>query len=99
MVRLFSFVVRSVRDVRQARIEIGILNRRQDFLKFVLEDGVIMASFDLPAAPFFGPQLTWTIDQVAEQLNDLAGDTAARVGGKLWFDESSRRSADREESA
>ena len=99
MVRIFSYVVRSVRDVRQARIEIGILNRRQDYLKFVLADGVIEASFDLPAAPLFGSQLLWMLDQVAEQLNDLASDAAARVNGKLWFDEPSRRSADRGESA
>ena len=65
----------------------------------MLADGVITASFDLPAAPFFGPQLLWTLDQVAEQLDDLAGDAAARVSGKLWFDEPPRRSADREESA
>ena len=99
MVRIFSYLACSVRDVRQARIEIGILNRRQDFLKFVLADGIITASFDLPAAPFFGPQLLWTIAQVAEQLDDLAGDTAVRVGGKLWLDESLRLRSDTEESA
>jgi hypothetical protein len=99
IVRIFSYVARSVRDVRQTRVEIGILNRRQDFLKFVLSDGIVTASFDLPAAPFVGPQLLWTIEQVAKQLDDLAADTAARVGGKLWFDESSKPQFHVDESA
>ncbi|HYO39586.1 MAG TPA: hypothetical protein VER39_08015 [Nocardioidaceae bacterium] len=99
LVRIFSFVVSSVRDVRQARIEVGILNRRQDFLKFVLGDGLITATCDLPAAPFVGQQLLWMIDQVAEQLDDLAVDAAQRVGGKLWFDELGQSASDREESA
>ncbi len=98
MIRIFSYVVRSVRDVRQARIEVGILNKRQDYLKFVLADGVITASFDLPATPFMSPQLLWALDQLGDQLDDLACDAAVRVGGKLWF-EGSQRPSDREESA
>ena len=86
MVRVFSYVVRSVRDTRQARIEVGILNRRTPLLKFTLEDGVITATHELLAAPFVGPQLLNALDLITEVLNDLAGDAALRVGGKLWFD-------------
>ena len=87
VVRLFSYVVRSVRDTRQARVEVGILNRRTPLLKFTLEDGVIVATAELLAAPFVGPQLLNTLDVMCEQLSDLAADAALRVGGKLWFDE------------
>jgi hypothetical protein len=101
LVRLFSFVVRSIRDVRQARIEVGILNRRTQLLKFTVEDGTITATYDLPAAPFFGSQLLFTIDRVSELLNDIAADTASRVNGKLWFDDvrDAAPSAGREDSA
>lgn len=86
VVRLFSYVVRSVRDRRQARIEIGILNRRTPLLKFHLDERVITATYDLPAVPLLGTQLLHTIDRVSELLNDLAGDLALRVDGKLWLD-------------
>lgn len=101
LLRLFSFVVRSVRDVRQARIEIGILNLRTPLLKFTFEHGTITATYDLPAAPFFGTQLTLAIDRMSELLNEIAEDCATRVGGKLWLDgvEDATPSQGREESA
>lgn len=86
LVRLFSFVVRGIRDARQAQIEVGILNRRTQLLKFTFKDGTITATYDLPAAPFFGSQLMLTIDRMSELLNDIAADCVIRVNGKLWFD-------------
>ena len=91
VVRLFSYVVRSVKDLRQARIEVGILNRRTPYLKFTLEEGTIVASYELAAGPFVGPLLLNTIDRVSELLNEIAADSATRVSGKLWF-------ADREDA-
>jgi hypothetical protein len=100
IVRLYSYVVRSVRDIRQARIEVDILNRRTDLLKFHVADGVITASYDLSAVPFIGPQLLHALDRATELLNDLAEDAALRVGGKLWFDKfEDEASTDLEESA
>ena len=84
VLRIFSFPVRSVRDVRQARIEVGVLNRRTPLLKFYLEDGVITATYDLPAVPFVGSQLLHVLEGVTRWLDDLAEDTALRVGGRLW---------------
>ena len=91
VVRLFSYVVRSVKDLRQARIEVGILNRRTPYLRFTLEEGTIVASYELAAGPFVGPLLLNTIDRVTELLNEVAADSATRVSGKLWF-------ADREDA-
>ncbi len=85
VLRIFSFPVRSVRDVRQARIEVGVLNRRTPLLKFYLEDGVITATYDLPAVPFVGSQLLHVLEGVTRWLDDLAEDTALRVGGRLWL--------------
>lgn len=99
LVQVFSYVVSAVRNVRQARLEIGILNHRQDLLKFVLANGAIMASYSLPAVPFAGAQLVWALDHVEEQLEDLARDAALRVGGRLWFDAMPSATTDQEESA
>jgi hypothetical protein len=84
-VHVFSIVAASVRDLRQARIEVEILNRRQRYLKFHAGNGVITASYDLPAAPFVGPQLLCVLERIVEDLDDIAADTARRVRGRLWF--------------
>ena len=42
-----------------------------------------MATYDLSPAPFVGLQQLWTIDPVAEQVDDLAGDAAVRAGASL----------------
>lgn len=44
MVRILNYMVRAVRDRRQARIEIGILNRRTPLLEFHLDDRVVKAT-------------------------------------------------------
>ena len=99
IVRLFSIVVGSVRDARQARTEVGILNRRTPLLKFTFDHATITAIYDLPAAPFVGGQLTATIDRVTELLNELAADTADRVCGKLWFEGVAEAPSRHEDSA
>lgn len=86
MVQMFSYLVSSVRNVRQARIEVALLNQRQDYFKFVLTDRMIVASVDLPAAPFVGPLFRYTLDLMVARLDEIANDTAVRVSGRLWFD-------------
>ena len=87
LVRIFSHAVCGVRNLDQAAIEIGILNRRTPLIKFYLSGDAIVAAADLPAAPFVGPQLRHLIENVLELLNDLARDLALRVDGHLILDE------------
>ena len=93
MVSIFSFMVVSVRNVRQARIEVGLLNRRQDYLRFTLHDGTITATLDLLAAPFVSELFRNMVTMVCEQLDEISIDTAARVGGRLWLDDMEERAA------
>lgn len=85
MLSVFGFVVTSVRDIRQAEIEVRRLNERLDYLRFILADGTITAKLDLLAVPFVPQLLRNTLDLVSEQLDDIAADTALRVNGRLWL--------------
>lgn len=91
VVRLFSFLVVRVRDKRQAHLEVGILNRRSKLVRFHVDGDVIVAAYDLPAAPFSGEQLLHVLDEVCETVNSIAADTAVRVRGKLWFEDLAQR--------
>ena len=87
-VRIFSHLVVNA-NVRQARIEVDILNRRTGFLKFVLADRAIVASVDLPAAPFVAAHLRGVLDLAAEVLNEVVDDLALRTNGRSVVDRAS----------
>lgn len=85
-VRLFSHVVCDVRRTRQARIEMDVLNRRTADICFYLDEDTVVAEAYVQARPFAAQHLTDLLDHMLETLDDLAGDFAARVEGRTFFD-------------
>lgn len=90
-VRIFSHIVEGVLSSRQARIEADILNRQHRQLKFAVQDRRLVASIDLPAAPFVAQHLRDMLDLADEVLNDIADDLVLRTSGRLFFNSKSPR--------
>ena len=84
-VRVFTTVVGGTKRVRQAEIEVGILNRRLPGLKFYVADGSVVAAADLPATPFVSSQLLHLIAYMDDVLGRVVPDLATRVGGHVHF--------------
>lgn len=82
VVRLVSCVVKDVQNLEQARLEVGLLNRDVDPLKFVVVDDNVMASVHLPAWPFVPEHLRSTLALVSETVDRVDDDLALRVRGR-----------------
>jgi hypothetical protein len=98
LVQVFSHVVVKVANAGQARIEADILNRAHRQLKFTVEDRTVVATIDLPGAPYVTQHLRDAIDLARETLVVLADDLALRTGGRLFFAPPRHTPADREDS-
>lgn len=81
VVELFGFGALDVTDLERAAFEVGVLNRDERFLKFVLEDDRVMARIHLPAWPFVPEHLRSMLTLMSSRLDELDEDLVARVGG------------------
>lgn len=81
VVELFGFAALDVTALDRAVFEVGVLNRDERFLKFVLEDDRVMARIHLPAWPFVPEHLRSMLTLMSARLDDLDEDLVARVGG------------------
>jgi len=86
VVELFSFVVRGALDKERAAFEVAVLNRDTRMIKFVLLDDAVLATLHLPAAPFAPRNLRALVAAMAEVIDRVDDDLAARVGGRLGLD-------------
>jgi hypothetical protein len=82
VIELFSFVVRDVTDLEAARLEVGILNRDLNFVKFVAQDSWILAQLQIPSYPFSPMVLRSMLSFMTSTLDDIDDDLALRTGGR-----------------
>lgn len=86
-VDLYSELVVGVDDLDRAAAEVAILNRSHPIAKFVLRDQLVSLHYRIVAWPFAPSQLRVAVASLLEEVDELARDLAARVGG-LRFAES-----------
>ncbi len=86
VVEMFSFVVRGALDKERAAFEVAVLNRDTRMVKFVLLNDAVLATLHLPAAPFAPRNLRALVAAMAEVIDRVDDDLAARVGGRLGLD-------------
>ena len=85
-VDVFSHVVTDFEDAERADQEVAILNRSHPFAKFYVRDDVIVMRYRQFAIPFVPQQLRSVLAQLLSDIDDLARDLAARVGGRRFFE-------------
>lgn len=85
---LFSFLVLEVRDLERVPLELGLLNAGHPFAKFYLRGDRVVMRHRLLAWPFAPAQLRAAMSRMLEEVDELAGDLAARVDGVRFLEES-----------
>ena len=85
-VDVFSHVVTDFEDAERADQEVAMLNRSHPFAKFYVRDDVIVMRYRQFAIPFVPQQLRSVLAQLLGDIDDLARDLAARVGGRRFFE-------------
>lgn len=80
-VSFLGVVLGEVSNAPQALLEINVLNRREPFLSFSLQNDAIFFHSDLSAAPLAAHQFTARVDLVFGRLPDLAADLDQVVNG------------------
>jgi hypothetical protein len=83
VVEAFAFVVRGDLDRERAAYEVAVLNRDTRMLKFVLLDEAVVATVQVAAAPFTPRNLRTLVVSMANTVDRIGDDLAARVGGRL----------------
>ena len=86
VVEMFAFVVRGDLDRDRAAFEVAVLNRDTRMVKFTLLDDAVLATLHLPAAPFAPRNLRALVAALAEIVDRVDDDLAARVGGRRGLD-------------
>lgn len=88
-VELYGWLVRGLvrpDQVEAARREIDFLVRRLPYLAFALDGDRLQFRHELAAAPFSATQLRLVVDRLAQELDQVAQETALRLGGRCWRD-------------
>jgi hypothetical protein len=83
VVEAFAFVVRGDLDRERAAYEVAVLNRDTRMVKFVLLDDAVLATLQVAAAPFTPRNLRMLVLSMANTVDRIDDDLAARVGGRL----------------
>jgi hypothetical protein len=83
VVEAFAFVVRGDLDRERAANEVAVLNRDTRMVKFVLLDDAVLATLQVPAAPFTPRNLRMLVLSMANTVDRIDDDLAARVGGRV----------------
>jgi hypothetical protein len=86
VVELASTVVVDVVDRDRAAFEVGVLNRDQQYLTFILIGDRVGARLNLPACPFVPEHLRFMLTGMSFRLDEIGEDLVARVGGRLALD-------------
>ncbi len=82
-IRVVAVLVHDIRSQRAAAREVAILNRDAAFLRYVLEDDLLVAGLDLDAGPFVPRHLMDAIARLHRATGRTATDFAARTGGTV----------------
>ena len=85
-VELFAHVVLRPTDRDRLPLELGLLNRDQELWRFhALEDRVVM-SYELVTTPFAAQQLLHVVHRFLADVDGIAADLVARVGGRRFLE-------------
>ncbi|WP_139981502.1 T3SS (YopN, CesT) and YbjN peptide-binding chaperone 1 [Nocardioides litoris] len=85
-VEVFAELVIDPVDDERLGEELEILNRTRSLWTFWRRDQVVVASHELLAVPFSGTQLRLLVKRLVDEVDVLAGDLVARVGGRRFLD-------------
>lgn len=85
-IELLSFVVSDVQDLARARLEVGILNRDSQFVRYVLVEDGVLAYLHIPGYPFVPHHLRALLEMMTHVIDDVDDDLAVRVGGRRSSD-------------
>jgi hypothetical protein len=85
-IRLFAEMVVEVDNLDAAVHEVAALNREIDGVKFALHGNRVIASADLPAAPFAAEHLHVLVDHMCDVVSRHDAALARRVGGRVFLD-------------
>ncbi|MQW76067.1 hypothetical protein GHK92_09285 [Nocardioides sp. dk4132] len=80
---LLMEVVCDVVDHDRAALELELLNRDATFGRYLLWDGSVMITHRVLAMPFAPVALRGTVAVLVEEVERVAGDLHARLGGRL----------------
>lgn len=86
IIQLFSIVVEGVDDLERAAFEVGVLNRDDRFIKFLLVEDRVIARVHLPAWPFVPEHLRSMLTGMSAKIDEIDEDLVARIGGRRAFD-------------
>jgi hypothetical protein len=83
VVEAFAFVVRGDLDRKRAAFDFAVLNRDTRMVKFMLLDDAVLAALQVSAAPFSPRNLRTLVVSMANTVDRIDDDLAARIGGRL----------------
>ena len=86
VVELYAEIVLDVGDLERLPIELGVLNASHGLWKFVEVDGLVVMRHELLALPFSAFLLRVLVQRFLDEVDQLAGDLVARVGGRRFLD-------------
>ena len=86
-VQVFAEIVVDVRDRAKALVEAARLNLRSPHHQFVVRDDRLVMRESLLGLPFSPAQLRVVVGRFCDEVDDLAAEAAAAVGGRRFLDE------------
>ncbi|MDO9456593.1 hypothetical protein [Nocardioides sp.] len=81
-VEVFAEIVLDPDDLGRLPLELGLLNRDLPLWKVVLADDRVMMRYEMVAAPFSAHLLRQVVHRFVDEVDAIAGDLVARVGGR-----------------
>lgn len=85
-VELYAEIALDVVDRDRATLEVGLLNKSHPTWKFVAVDDMVVMRHELMAAPFSASQLRGVAHRFVDEVDSIAEDLVARVGGRRFRD-------------
>ncbi|WP_425577012.1 T3SS (YopN, CesT) and YbjN peptide-binding chaperone 1 [Nocardioides marinquilinus] len=86
-VELFAEIAHGVPDEAGLLRELAILNRSEGPFTFLRHDDVVTMRYELLALPFSGGLLRLLVRRFVDEVDRIATDLVARVGGARFLDE------------
>lgn len=87
-VEVFSFLAVDVEPGSHVLAAVNDLNRRWGSAQFSHHEDRVEMRFGLPAQPFVAAHLREVVGSLCDQVDDIAVDLVARVGGRRFADQS-----------
>lgn len=85
-VEVYAEVALDVVDVDRLPLELGLLNQAHPLWKFVAVDDFVVMRHELVAMPFSGHLLRGLVRRFVDEVDAIAADLVARVGGRRFRD-------------